>query len=221
MLPGPAGKLEALLWSTASDTGEGPPALAAVVCHPHPLFGGTMHNKVVYHAAKTIHQFGLPVIRFNFRGVGLSGGTHDKGAGEADDIRAVIQFLAREYPGAPVLVAGFSFGSWVGLRAGCEDPRVMELIGLGLPVGDLDARYFSYLDTCAKPKLLATGEFDRFGPPRTLRAIVERFAPEVKEQTVVRIVRGGDHFFAGHLAELDAAIAEWLLERHPGLVVRE
>ena len=176
-----------------------------------------MHNKVVYQTAKTIHGFGLPVVRFNFRGVGLSEGTHDKGVGEKQDVLAVLDFLAGEYPGVPLLVAGFSFGSWVGLRAGCGDPRVMELIGLGLPVGDLDSRGFSYLDHCAKPKLLVSGEFDQFGPPKKLREMVERFAPQVRQETRVAIIAGGDHFFKGHLTELDHAIAEWMRARHPEL----
>jgi alpha/beta superfamily hydrolase len=213
MLSGPAGRLEAILWSTSGEGASEQPPLAAVVCHPHPLFGGTMHNKVVYQTAKTIHRFGLPVLRFNFRGVGLSEGTHDKGAGEVDDVQAAIEFLAQEYPGVPLLVAGFSFGSWVGLRAGCGDARVKELIGLGLPVGDLNGRSFSYLDSCEKPKLLVTGEFDRFGPPQALRAMVEQFTPQAREHTKVVIVAGGDHFFAGHLNELDRVIAEWLVSR--------
>jgi uncharacterized protein len=180
-----------------------------------------MHNKVVYQTAKTIHRFGLPVARFNFRGVGLSEGTHDKGVGEEDDVRAVLDFLAEEFPGVPQLVAGFSFGSWVGLRAGCGDPRVTELLGLGLPVGDLGSRSFAYLDGCDKPKLLVSGEFDRFGPPNKLRAMVEGFSPHIRENTRVAIVAGGDHFFTGHLPELDHAIVEWLLERHPELAARE
>jgi alpha/beta superfamily hydrolase len=172
-----------------------------------------MHNKVVYQAAKTIHRFGLPVLRFNFRGVGLSEGTHDKGVGETGDVQAAIDFMAQEYPGVALLVAGFSFGSWVGLRAGCGDARVTGLIGMGLPVGDLEERSFSYLDDCEKPKLLVTGEFDRFGPPHVLRAMVERFTPQAQENTKVEIVVGGDHFFAGHLDELDRAIGEWLVSR--------
>lgn len=219
LLSGPAGRIETILWSIPEGESAKPP-LAAVVCHPHPLFGGTMHNKVVYQAAKTIHRFGLPVARFNFRGVGLSEGTHDKGAGEEDDVRAVLDFLAEEFPGVPQLLAGFSFGSWVGLRAGCGDPRVTELVGLGLPVGDLDSRSFAYLDGCNKPKLLVSGEFDRFGPPSKLRAMVERFPPHVQENTRVAIVAGGDHFFTGHLSELDHAIAQWLLGRHPELAAR-
>jgi alpha/beta superfamily hydrolase len=213
--------MEAILWATP-EAGDGVrPPLAAVVCHPHPLFGGTMHNKVVYQTAKTIHRFGLPVVRFNFRGVGLSEGTHDEGVGEKDDVLAVIDFLAGEYAGVPLLLAGFSFGSWVGLRAGCGDPRVTELLGLGLPVGNLDSRSFSYLDVCDKPKLLVSGEFDQFGPPNKLRAMVQQFPPHVRENTKVAIVTGGDHFFTGHLAELDLAITEWLLERRPELAARE
>jgi uncharacterized protein len=221
MLSGPAGRIEAILWSTSEEEIAAAPPPAAVVCHPHPLFGGTMHNKVVYQAAKTIHRFGLPVLRFNFRGVGLSEGKHDDGIGEADDVLAAIDFLAGEFPGMPLLVAGFSFGSWVGLRAGCGDARVAELIGLGLPVADLDSRSFSYLGRCEKPKLLVTGEFDRFGPPQKLRAMVEQFPPAVLQNTKVAVVTGGDHFFAGHLPGLDRAIAEWLLERHPELAARE
>jgi alpha/beta superfamily hydrolase len=221
MVPGPAGLIESIIWSTSQE-GEGArPPLAAVVCHPHPLFAGTMHNKVVYQTAKTIHRFALPVVRFNFRGVGLSEGTHDKGVGEEQDVVAILDFLAAEYPGVPLLLAGFSFGSWVGLRAGCGDPRVTELLGLGLPVGDLDSRSFSYLERCDKPKLLVSGEFDRFGPPNKLRTMVERFPPQVQENTKVAIVGGGDHFFTGHLPEMDHTIAEWLLEQHPELADHE
>ena len=197
------------------------PALAAVVCHPHPLYGGTMHNKVVYQTAKTIHRFGVPVLRFNFRGAGQSEGAHDKGHGEVRDVLAALDFLAEEFPGAPLLLAGFSFGAWVGLNAGCSDARVVELVGLGLPVGDLGGRGVSYLEHCDKAKLLVSGEFDQFGPPDKLRAVVERLPPRVTENTRVAVVAGGDHFFTGHLAELDRVIDEWLIERHPDFAVRE
>ena len=220
MVPGPAGQIEALLWFIPDEERAAPP-LAAVVCHPHPLFGGTMHNKVVYQAAKTIHRFGLPVARFNFRGVGRSEGTHDSGQGETSDTLAVMDFLAAKYPGVPLLVAGFSFGSWVGSRTGCGDSRVEELICLGIPVSGQDPRDFSYLENCDKPKLFVTGEFDRFGPPAQLRALVEKFPPGVQQRTQVRIVRGGDHFFTGHLDEVDRAISEWMLERHPELSARQ
>jgi alpha/beta superfamily hydrolase len=209
-LPGPAGRLESLLWSIPENP-RSPPPFAAVVCHPHPLFGGTMHNKVVYQTAKTLHRFGLPVLRFNFRGVGSSEGVHDKGPGEQADVAAALDFLAAEFPGVPLLLAGFSFGSWVGLRVGCGDPRVTHLIGLGLPVGDLvGERGFSYLDDCAKPKLLVSGEFDQYGPPDQQNAVVAQFSPHARELTSVAFIRGADHFFTGHLAELDTVIAEWL-----------
>jgi hypothetical protein len=170
-----------------------------------------MHNKVVYQTAKTLHRFGLPVLRFNFRGVGMSAGLHDQGEGEQGDVSAALDFLASEYSGIPLLLAGFSFGSWVGLRVGCSDPRVTHLIGLGLPVGDLVGdRGFSYLAACIKPKLLVAGEFDQYGPPDKLDAMVGQFPHEVKEQTSLAYIRGADHFFTGHLAELDTVIAEWL-----------
>jgi alpha/beta superfamily hydrolase len=221
MLPGPAGLLEALLWSAPTREDGRPLLLAAVVCHPHPLFGGTMHNKVVYQAAKTLHRFGMPVLRFNFRGAGLSEGRHDKGLGEYDDVLAALDFLAAEFPGVPLLLAGFSFGSWVGLRAGCANAHVTDLIGLGLPVGDLGRRGFSYLDTCAKPKLLVSGEFDQYGPPESLKTLVAQFSATMKEQTTVAIVRGADHFFTGHLGEVDREITAWLLARHTGLIASE
>jgi uncharacterized protein len=217
-LPGPAGRLEALLWSVPERDDRARPPLAAVVCHPHPMFGGTMHNKVVYQAAKTLHRFGLPVLRFNFRGAGVSEGQHDEGRGELGDVAAALDFLATEYPGAPLLLAGFSFGAWVGLRAGCTDPRVTELIGLGLPVGNVPNREFPYLDVCDKPKLLVSGEFDIYSPPRKLAAVVDAFPLQAKQSTTVALVSGADHFFAGHLPELDQAIKAWLTARHPDLV---
>jgi alpha/beta superfamily hydrolase len=177
-----------------------------------------MHNKVVYQTAKTLHGFNLPVLRFNFRGTGLSAGTHDKGPGEQEDVRAALDFLAAEYPSTPLLLAGFSFGAWVGLRVGCADPRVVELIGLGLAVGGLGARGFSYLESCVKPKLLACGEFDEHGPPAKLKEVIGDFPADVRQTTRIAVIPGGDHFFAGHLPELSDAISTWLQERHPELV---
>jgi alpha/beta superfamily hydrolase len=217
-IPAPAGRLEALLWDVPLREDGANPPLAAVVCHPHPLFGGTMHNKVVYQTAKTLHRFGLPVLRFNFRGVGSSEGAHDEGRGEQEDVSAALDFLAGEYPGSPLLLAGFSFGSWVGLRVGCKDARVSDLIGLGLPVGDLVGdRGFSYLDACNKPKLLVNGEFDQYGPPYKLHALVEKLPPDAKARTSVAIISGGDHFFTGHLPELGRTIAAWLKAQHTDL----
>lgn len=216
-LPGPVGRLEALLWSPPARKDGAAPPLAAVVCHPHPLFGGTMHNKVVYRAAKTLHRFGLPVLRFNFRGTGSSEGTHDRGRGEVGDVRAALDFLAGEFPVTPLLVAGFSFGSWVGLHAGCSDPRVREMIGMGLPAGDIARRDFSYLETCQKPMLLVSGELDKHGPPEKLATLVSSFSREVRQHKHVVVIPGADHFFNGRLAELERAIAEWLVGRHPEL----
>src|SRR5271168_1681753 len=130
-LNGPAGRLEALLNGGAAEATH-----AAVVCHPHPLFGGTLHNKVVFHAMKALNSFGFPALRFNFRGAGLSEGEHD-GQGEVDDVRAALDWLEREFH-LPMILAGFSFGAAVGLRAACPDSRVKALIGLGLPVGPID-----------------------------------------------------------------------------------
>ncbi|MFI5059316.1 MAG: alpha/beta hydrolase [Candidatus Acidiferrales bacterium] len=204
-LHGPAGRLEAILWRPTSRK---KPPLAAIVCHPHPLFGGTMHNKVVYQAAKSLDQFGLPVLRFNFRGAGKSAGVHDRGLGEQDDVRAAVDFLADEFPGLPVLLAGFSFGSWVGLRVGCEDLRVAELIGIGVPVNDSD---FSYLSACKKPKLFVQGSKDQFGAPDKVKILAASLPGDNRLITV----NDADHFFTGKLDQLSRAIADWLTERHP------
>jgi alpha/beta superfamily hydrolase len=206
-LEGPAGRLEAILWTPArSDS----PLLAAVICHPHPLFGGTMHNKVVYNAAKTMDALGIPVLRFNFRGAGVSAGEHDKGRGELGDVQAALDHLAAQFPGIPLLLAGFSFGSVVGLRAGCRDPRVSELIGIGIPVNSSD---FSFLADCPKPKLFVHGSNDKFGA----RKKVEETVAALTGENRLVVVEDADHFFAGHLDEFNAAIANWLTERHPAL----
>jgi uncharacterized protein len=212
-LNGPAGQLEAMLW-TAPETDSSfsspvsplSPLRCAIVCHPHPMFGGTMHNKVVYQAAKALHQRGIPVLRFNFRGVGLSAGTHDRGRGEQDDVRTGLDYLTTEFPGRPILLAGFSFGAWVGLRVGCDDGRVSELIGLGLPVDRTD---LSYLHSCAKPKLIVQGGNDQFGSLANLEALFAAI-PEPKKLVIVNDV---DHFFTGKLPEMGDAIRAWLDER--------
>jgi len=206
-LDGPAGRLEAIYWTPNAPAA---PAIVALVCHPHPLFGGTMHNKVVYQAAKSLDALGIPVLRFNFRGAGLSAGVHDRGRGETGDVQAGLNFLATQYPGLPLLVAGFSFGSWVGLRVGCQDERVTELIGLGIPVNNAD---FSYLSNCYKPKLFVHGSNDEFGNIAKAR----EFVASLPGRNRFVEVSGVDHFFAGKLNELDVAITDWMLERHPEL----
>jgi alpha/beta superfamily hydrolase len=201
-LDGPAGRLEAILW-TPSAAGHHRPPLAAVVCHPHPLYGGTMHNKVVYQAAKSLDSLSLPVLRFNFRGAGLSVGKHDRGAGEQADVRAALDFLAKQFPGVPLLLAGFSFGAWVGLRVGCEDARVSHLLGLGIPVNSSD---FSFLRRCKKPKLFVHGSKDQYGAVEKVRGLVASLPGE----NHLVVVEGVDHFFAGKLEQLDTAIMNWL-----------
>jgi uncharacterized protein len=197
-LAGPAGRLEALLWTAAVAD----PNFVAVVCHPHPLFGGTMHNKVVYQAAKALHQRGASVLRFNFRGVGQSEGAYDRGQGEQGDVRAAIDYLADEFPGRPILVAGFSFGSSVGLRVGCGDARVVQLIGMGLPVDNID---FSFLRGCTKPKLLIQGGNDQFGS----RASMDALFATIPEPKRLVVVDGADHFFTGKLDAVGSAIDAW------------
>lgn len=199
-LEGPAGKLEALL-----NTGAPGATHAALVCHPHPLFGGTMHNKVVFHAMKVLRDFGFPVLRFNFRGAGRSLGAHDEGRGEVDDVRAALDWLEREFH-LPIVFAGFSFGSSVGFRACCPDPRVVALIAMGMPaVGRGRTCNYRFLESCVQPKLFVSGTHDEFGPPGVLEALVERAA---EPKRLVRVE--GDHYFAGHLDELRQVIAEWV-----------
>ena len=202
-LHGPAGRLEAILWQPPGDA---PPPLVALVCHPHPLFGGTLHSKVVYQAAKSLDALGLPVLRFNFRGAGISEGKHDRGQGEQDDVRAALDFLAAEFPGAPLLLAGFSFGCWVGLRVGCADDRVTSLIGLGTPVNDTD---FSFLRSCAKPKLFVHGANDKFGAVQKLEPLVESLPGDKR----LVVVLAADHFFTGKLDQLDRAITLWVAQQ--------
>lgn len=214
-LRGPAGRLEALL-----NTGHADAPYAVLVAHPHPLGGGTMHNKVVYHTAKTFSQFGLPVLRFNFRGTGLSEGGHDEGRGEVDDVRSALDWLGRRYGDRPILFAGFSFGSYVGLRACCGDPRVAGLIGIGLPVQTPGRGYqYEFLHACGSvPKLFLSGDEDEFSPKGTLEAHLAMVA----EPKRVVWIPGADHFFAGtpsspesKLEVFTAELRAWLSATFP------
>ena len=211
-LRGAAGRLEAILWRPKGSLGV---PLAAVLCHPHPLYQGTMHNKVVYQAAKALDSLGIPVLRFNFRGVGASEGSYDHGRGEEDDVRTALDHVAEEFPAAPLLAAGFSFGAWIGLRVGCLDARVTELIGLGLPIDDRKLP-FDYLRTCAKPKLLVQGENDQYAAKSRFESFMGGFHPEAIAATRVVSVPG-DHFFSGHLDEMANALRRWLMDRHHNL----
>ena len=206
-LEGPAGRLEALL-----NAGSANATHAALVCHPHPLYGGTLHNKVVFHAMKALNSFGFPVLRFNFRGTGLSEGEHAHGTGEVEDVRTALDWLEREFH-LPIVFAGFSFGAAVGVRAVCGDDRVPLLIALGLPAvpvsndsGESRTYDFACLRACVKPKLFVSGARDQFAPPGSLEALVGTFAEPKK---LVRI-EAGDHFFEGRLREMRDAIEEWV-----------
>jgi len=207
-LAGPAGRLEALL-----NAGSSSATHAAVVCHPHPLYGGTLHNKVVFHTMKALNSFGFPVLRFNFRGSGLSEGDHANGIGEVEDVRAALNWLENEFA-LPVIFAGFSFGAAIGSRVACADDRVRALIGLGLPVFPAEGQPdrgvfdFEYLRACVKPKLFVSGARDQFAPPGKLEALVNTFAEPKK---LVRI-EAGDHFFEGRLRELRDVIEAWVRE---------
>lgn len=187
---------------------------AALVCHPHPLFGGTLHNKVVFHTMKALNSFGFPVLRMNFRGTGLSQGEHDYGNGEVDDVRTALDWLDTEFH-LPLILGGFSFGAAVGLRAACADDRVRVLVGVGTPVAPVVADTeeprvytFEFLSDCAKPKLFVSGARDQFGPRAKLEALVAS-VPEPKKLVVIE---GADHFFEGRLRELREAIELWLRE---------
>ena len=213
-LEGPAGRLEALL-----NAGSENATHAAIVCHPHPLFGGTLHNKVVFHTMKALNSFGFPVLRFNFRGTGLSAGEHDHGKGEVEDARTALDWLDAEFQ-LPIVFAGFSFGAAVGLRAACADARVKAVIGVGVPAipvaADSEAPRtyaFEFLSDCMKPKLFVSGARDQFGPRPKLDALVAA-VPEPKRLVVIE---GADHFFEGRLRELRETIEGWVKQE----IVRE
>jgi uncharacterized protein len=198
---GPSGRLEALLeWLPGAQS-----PLAAVVCHPHPLYGGTMHTKAVFRAAKAALSLGAPALRFNFRGVGKSEGAFAQGIGERDDARAALDYLSVRFPGLPLVMMGFSFGSWVGFSAGAADPRVIALVGLGVPAGSYD---FSFLVPVTKPKLIVQGAEDVHGP----RDRVTRLFDSLAEPKQIHWVNGADHFFTGRLDEEQRIIHDFLVQ---------
>ncbi|HEY0786166.1 MAG TPA: alpha/beta fold hydrolase [Acidobacteriaceae bacterium] len=218
-LRGPTGRLEGLY-----APGSIAASHAAVLCHPHPLFGGTMHNKVVYHAAKVFEELGLPVLRFNFRGAGASEGAHDRGEGEREDLQAALAWLQRE-TGLPVVVTGFSFGAWVALRTCCGDmsrdepggrpvpAHVTGIVALGLPIQAGDRSYtYDFLARCGLPLLAISGAEDAFASMPALEAAI---APA----TLIQIPRA-DHFFQraqapSGLAEMQTAMRAWLQQHLP------
>jgi alpha/beta superfamily hydrolase len=200
------GRLEAIL--------KEPPAQeqqvrgAALVLHPHPLGGGTMHNKVVFRAASALNDAGLVTLRINFRGVGASTGTHDEGQGEIDDARASLDYLTERYPSAPVTLAGFSFGSRVGMPLGIQDERILNLISIGTPVDKYD---FSFMKECRKPILFVHGDRDEFGHVEHLRSFVQTLPTQAHAR--LEIISNADHFFSGRLDEMKRIITDWIKEQ--------
>ncbi len=202
-LHGPAGRLEALL--NSARTGDSSP-VSVLMCHPHPLHGGTLHNKVVYHAMKTFTDLGLPVLRFNFRGAGRSEGEHDHGRGEQEDVRAALDWLDAEYR-LPIVAAGFSFGAHMALRAGADDVRVQGLVSLGTPIQAADRQYtYEFLEHCEKLKLFISGSADEYSPMQPVEAMVNALPGE--KQMVW--ITGADHFFQGKLDSMQSTVRAWM-----------
>jgi alpha/beta superfamily hydrolase len=196
-LEGPAGRLEALL----EEPEDREPRLGAIVCHPHPLYGGTMHNKVVYRIARGLRRAGLVVLRFNFRGVGKSQGEHGHMAGEVEDAGAALGYLRERYPQLPFALAGFSFGSRAIMQLGCEVGGAQFLLAAGFAtrMGPVD-----FLAACRTPKIFIHSTHDEFGP----RPEFERLYAQIAEPKQLVWIEAADHFFAGALEELEERVRE-------------
>jgi len=190
-LAGPAGPLEALLTEREGEHA----AIAAVVCHPHPLYGGTMHNKVVHRVASTLHGLGAAVLRFNFRGVGKSAGAHDRGAGELDDARVALDALHERLPEARLWIAGFSFGAWIAARLAAKTPEIEKLI---LVAPGIRTSSFAAMHDCTTPKLVLQGTADDTCPLEDL----EREFPSWADPKRLETIEGASHFFDRKLGEL-------------------
>jgi len=209
-IPTAHGRLEAILKEPRSSPAVG----VALVLHPHPLGGGTMHNKVVFRAASALNDAGLTTLRINFRGVGQSSGEHDEGRGELEDVRAGLEYLAETFPERPITLCGFSFGALVGLAVGMSDDRVRNMISIGTPLDKYD---FGFLEACRKPILFVHGDQDEFGGMPRLQVLVEK----IKQHNPVvelKVIKDSGHFFEGHLDKLKQAITDWvkrLLEIQP------
>jgi alpha/beta superfamily hydrolase len=195
-LAGPAGKLEALL----EEPEEGAPTQAALVCHPHPQHGGTMHNKVVYRLARGLRTSGSVVLRFNYRGVNLSEGVYANGDGELEDARVALNYLRERYPDLPYTLAGFSFGSRIALRLGCASTDARRVIAVGFPAM---YRHISYLPDCTVPRVFIQSTHDQFGSVEATHATVDPL-PEPKQ---LIFIEAQDHFFAGGLDPFERAVA--------------
>lgn len=202
-IPASHGELEAILKEPKGES-KG----VALVCHPHPLGGGTMHNKVVYRAAAGLLDAGLVTLRFNFRSVGASTGAHDDGIGEQQDVKDVLHYLSENYPNQPITLAGFSFGSRVGAEVALDDARIVRLISIGTPVDKYD---FSFLKNCRQPILFVHGDSDEFGSIKNLNALVAQVAEKTDAKLIV--FQNCGHFFDEHLKQLKNTIHDWTLEK--------
>jgi len=199
------GRLEAILKEPRTS-----PALgAALVLHPHPLGGGTMHNKVVFRAASALNDAGMVTLRINFRGVGQSSGEHDEGRGELEDVRAGLEYLAETFPGLPVTLCGFSFGARVGLEVGISDDRVRNMISIGTPVDKYD---FGFLEACSKPILFVHGDHDEFGSISRLQVLINKIRQQ-NPTVELHIIKDSGHFFEGHLDELKQVVTGWTMRQ--------
>jgi len=203
-IPAAHGRIEAILKEPAVSPARG----VALVLHPHPLGGGTMHNKVVFRAASALNDAGLITLRINFRGVGQSTGQHDEGRGELEDVRAGLDYLEENYPDFAVTLCGFSFGARVGLEVGISDQRVVSLISIGTPVDKYD---FSFLEACRKSILFVHGDRDEFGEVSKLKETVAKL--EAHTQVQLSVVKGADHFFESRLDELKRVIKDWVMKQ--------
>lgn len=197
-IPVSHGQLEANLREAEGEELRG----AAVICHPHPLHGGTMHTKAVFRTAQALSEAGFHALRFNFRGVGTSTGSFGEGIDEMDDARAALDWLEERFPDTPLLLGGFSFGSRVALRTGVEDPRVQAMFGLGLAVSLFD---YGFLDGVDRPVLVIQGEDDQFGSGAEVAEALEGLEGPI---TLERIA-GAGHFFDEHFEELQDVLREY------------
>jgi alpha/beta superfamily hydrolase len=204
-IPGPAGPLEALLDLPSGRNAPPNPRAAVVFCHPHPQHGGTMHTKAVYQGTKALARIGCVVLRFNFRGVGASGGEFGGGPGEIEDFRAVLDFLSRQYPGTPLWAAGFSFGSWVALEAGAVDERVSLLIGIAPPVAR-EGYVWEHVLRSTKPKFLVQGSLDEICPIKDMWA----FYAKLEDPKELAVIDGANHLFEGRTPEVGEALEDLL-----------
>jgi alpha/beta superfamily hydrolase len=217
-IAGPSGTLEAVLDEPAVDRGIGADGLvesgrasglhaAVVLAHPHPQFGGTMHTKALFHAAKALTRIGCVVLRFNFRGVGLSKGTYDDGPGEQADVEAALGFLKAQYPNVPLWSGGMSFGAWAGMSVGAADSGVSALIGIATPVSRYD---FEAVRSSTTAKFFIHGERDEIAPLKNIREFYAR-AADPKE---LAVIDAADHLFDGKVGDVADAVEDLLADWH-------